>query len=257
MKKLISTLFWITVLCIAFVLTASMNRKHSATLADEIVVNIYSTPSNHLVSEKDIRSVLSTIPDSLLLSLPGENYFDIEKKLAQSHLIDQVDIYKNFSNRIVIDVFPKNPIARVIDIHNHHYFMDSEGKLFRCSGKSAKVPVVNGYLAGIKISDQYSTVVSLAKYQALRNDIIKMLKYIKCSVLLNDLIDQIYITKNREFELVPKIGKHYIEFGTSDNMEEKFTNLISFYKHGISNTNWGKYRKINLKYKNQVICTKI
>jgi cell division protein FtsQ len=64
------------------------------------------------------------------------------------------------------------------------------------------------------------------------------------------------VNKNTEFELVPKVGRHIIVFGDIDNMEKKFDKLIVFYKEGLNKTGWDKYKIINLKYENQVVCSK-
>lgn len=244
------------ILVLSFVLTASMIKKHKNSAAVDMKINIYHADGNHLASEDDIREKLKSIPDSVLFNLNENEYFNIEQSLASSSLIRQVDMYKNLKNEVIIDVYPKQPLLRIIDNKNHHYFMDKNGNLFRCSGKSANVPVVSGHLSGIRISDTYNTMISFAKHLSLRENIFSMIQHINKNSLLKNLIDQIYITSDHQFELIPKIGKHYVEFGNCENMNEKFTKLISFYKHGLSNLNWTKYERINLKYKNQVICTK-
>ena len=86
--------------------------------------------------------------------------------------------------------------------------------------------------------------------------IYSLAKFINKNKFLNTQIEQIYINKENGIELIPKVGKHLILFGDIDNMEEKFENLIAFYKKGLSKVGWDKYKKINLKYKNQVVCTK-
>ena len=42
----------------------------------------------------------------------------------------------------------------------------------------------------------------------------------------------------------------------SENMEDKFDNLSLFYKSGVQQTGWKKYKEINLKYKDQIVCIK-
>jgi cell division protein FtsQ len=53
------------------------------------------------------------------------------------------------------------------------------------------------------------------------------------------------------------VGDMKIIFGTTEDMKEKFSNLKVFYQEGLNSTgNWKLYQAINLKYKNQVVCTK-
>ena len=84
----------------------------------------------------------------------------------------------------------------------------------------------------------------------------KLAKYIRSDKFLNATIEQIYVNNSNEFELIPKTGKHFIEFGDTNNMKKKFDNLIVFYKDGLKRVGWDKYKKVNLKYLNQVVCSK-
>jgi cell division protein FtsQ len=69
-------------------------------------------------------------------------------------------------------------------------------------------------------------------------------------------IEQVDITPGRSFEMIPKIGNQLIVFGSADNYEEKFNNLLIFYKNVQSKIGWNKYSTLNVSYKNQVIAVK-
>ena len=73
---------------------------------------------------------------------------------------------------------------------------------------------------------------------------------------LKALIEQIYVEKNGEFQLIPKFNDQVIIFGTTENIKDKFARLLIFYKQGLSITGWNRYNMINIKYKNQVVCSK-
>jgi len=64
------------------------------------------------------------------------------------------------------------------------------------------------------------------------------------------------VNEANEFELIPRVGAHLILFGSIDNYERKFRNLKIFYEQGLNNIGWNKYEKINLKFDNQIVCTK-
>ena len=59
-----------------------------------------------------------------------------------------------------------------------------------------------------------------------------------------------------EIELVPRMGSHTVIFGSPDDAEEKLAKLLTFYRRGLRNIGWEEYRTINVKYKEQVVCTK-
>ena len=56
--------------------------------------------------------------------------------------------------------------------------------------------------------------------------------------------------------LVPRSGDFIIVFGTLDNSEEKLSKLQQFYDKGLSSIGWNEFKKIDVRYDKQVICTK-
>jgi cell division protein FtsQ len=52
------------------------------------------------------------------------------------------------------------------------------------------------------------------------------------------------------------MGQHKIVIGKSSDLKKKITKLKAFYKHGLEEIGWDKYKILNLKYENQVVCTK-
>jgi cell division protein FtsQ len=83
-----------------------------------------------------------------------------------------------------------------------------------------------------------------------------MVKYINRNDFLKAQIQEIYINRKNEFELIPTMGDHRIIFGDIENMEGKFKKLLVFYEDGLRNMNWNRFSTINIKYKNQIVCTK-
>lgn len=59
-----------------------------------------------------------------------------------------------------------------------------------------------------------------------------------------------------EIELVPRTGSHTVIFGSPDDAEGKFAKLLKFYRRGLRNIGWETYRTIDVRYKEQVVCTK-
>ena len=87
-------------------------------------------------------------------------------------------------------------------------------------------------------------------------DLFVLSKFIYDDEFWRSQIEQIYVNEANEFELIPRVGAHLILFGSIDNYERKFRNLKIFYEQGLNNIGWNKYEKINLKFDNQIVCTK-
>ena len=67
-------------------------------------------------------------------------------------------------------------------------------------------------------------------------------------------VDQIYINKKGQAELIPKIGNQEILLGDFQDVEGKLEKLIAFYKDGIGYKGWKTYSTIDLRFDNQVVC---
>jgi len=87
-------------------------------------------------------------------------------------------------------------------------------------------------------------------------DLFRLVQFINGSKFWKAQIEQIYINQKKEIELVPRVGNHTIILGSVDDLREKFENLEAFYEQGLSKYGWNKYKTINLKFKNQIVCTK-
>ena len=57
-------------------------------------------------------------------------------------------------------------------------------------------------------------------------------------------------------ELVPRSGRHIVQFGSLENAEAKLDKLLAFYNKGLKNIGWDVYRTISVEYEGQVVCTK-
>ncbi|MBA4168043.1 MAG: hypothetical protein H0X41_10970, partial [Chitinophagaceae bacterium] len=114
---------------------------------------------------------------------------------------------------------------------------------------SARLPVFTGFPA------------NLTKWKTASDK--KMIKQIKdlSLYLLNDpfwmaQVSQIDITPAREFEIVPTIGNHIIEFGDGSDYEKKFKRLFVFYRQVLAKTGMEKYERIKVQYDKEVIGVK-
>ncbi len=59
-----------------------------------------------------------------------------------------------------------------------------------------------------------------------------------------------------DYVLRTRVGEQKIELGGLDELKQKFKNLNSFYKKTMADNSLEKYATINLKFSNQVVCTK-
>lgn len=59
-----------------------------------------------------------------------------------------------------------------------------------------------------------------------------------------------------EVELIPRAGAHVIRLGHLENVEEKLDKLLGLYRHVLDYEGWNSVRYIDLRFENQIVCTK-
>jgi cell division protein FtsQ len=67
------------------------------------------------------------------------------------------------------------------------------------------------------------------------------------------MVEQVDITPQRMFEMIPKIGNQLIVFGDGTDVDNKLDKLKIFYKEIMVKAGWNNYSVINIAYKNQVV----
>jgi len=163
---------------------------------------------------------------------------------------------------IKIHVTQRRPIMRIFTEKNQSFYLDEKGMVMPlCKYYTARVLIVTGNLR----------IDSLPAYAFEEKDSVRQKEYFKKSNLdslfiLAKAIDtsafwkaqisQININEKKEIELIPQIGNQIILLGTIENLVEKFDKLYLFYKKELTNFGLTKYKVINLKYNNQLVCSK-
>jgi cell division protein FtsQ len=99
-------------------------------------------------------------------------------------------------------------------------------------------------------------VTDTIKKKLLIDDIFTMAEFIRKDELWKAQIEQLYVNKDFEIELIPRVGNHRIVVGDATNIKAKLNKLKIFYSKGLSKTGWNEYSVINLKFANQVVCKK-
>ena len=104
-----------------------------------------------------------------------------------------------------------------------------------------------------KMLDGVSVLDTSIKNTILR-DIFHLVGYINRDDFWSAQIDQIYVDGNDEIDLIPRVGNHIIHLGSAENFEDKLRNLGVFYDRVLPEVGWNKYSRINLAYKDQIVC---
>lgn len=178
---------------------------------------------------------------------------DIEAYLLQQNLISNANVFLTLGGELNIDVSQNRMLVRVYNLSGSQFYLDCDEQVCQSSfDGAANVIVASGDLNGMP---KYKTSLDTVDFP-IYHDIYKIAKFIEQDNVLKNQIDQIYFSKKDKFQLIPKVGDYVILLGEADRLEERLRKLHYLYKEGFTKYGWDNYSLVNLRFDNQVICTR-
>jgi cell division protein FtsQ len=259
LKIILSIVFGLLVL---FVLISA--RKHQAEMqmvSPEIHLEVIDGMT--LITKSEIEDLL--MQAGLFNNGIKRSDFDIksiESFLAQTNEIESVEVFTKLDGEWHIKARLKRPIVRVIDPNNTDFYLDSKGSLMGISPYyRPKVLAVTGMNTLWGNDFEYQEVINndslITKYKL--RDLYLISSYVCNDAFYDALIVQIEYTKDLGFILVPRLGNQRIVLGDGFSKEEinrKFLKLTTFYEEVIPYEGWDAYKKVDLRFENQIVAKK-
>jgi cell division protein FtsQ len=232
------------------VLLVAAIGKRNHELCSNYEITIKEKKKNLFIDEKDINKLLNSGLNGKIKNEPiaDFNLRKLEQILRGNAWVKNANLY--FDNRDVLHVSieEKEPVARIFTTAGRSFYIDNEGdKMPLSEMMSARVPVFTNF--------PDKTILS-AKDSILLNDIQKTASFILNDSFWMAQMEQIDITADRTFEMIPTIGNHVVKLGNGDDIEKKFHRLLIFYQQVLSKTSFDKYNTVDVQYTGQVIGSK-
>jgi len=232
---------------VVVLLVAAINKEEKQQCTG-ITVNIRGVSNNFFVDKNDILDELNEFIDGSPVGHPvgSFNLRAIENELKKNIWVKKVQLFFDHNARLQVDVLEREPVARVFTSTGTTFYIDSSITMLPLSEKfSARLPVFTNFPTD-------KGVLSKAD-SALLKDIFTISMAIQKDSFRMAMIDQVDITAQRTFELVPKIGNTVIVFGDAADVEDKFDKLLLFYKEVMTKSGWDYYSAVNVQYAGQVV----
>lgn len=256
MKKIIQisvfTLFAIALMTLMGFIYLERNNQ---TL-HEVNIKICRVTDKGFISEKEIHTVIESIDSIYTKKIKLINTNEIEKKIRQNPYVEEVDVFVNINNDLMINVKEKRVVLRVFNQNNEGYYVDENAGILPLSSKyTPRVLIANGYLNSPYVKP-FKNINDSIYHSSHLKDLFILTKLINQNLFLKAQISQIYINSKDEFDMIPQLGNQLIQFGTIDDAENKLHKLEVFYKKALVKAGWEKYETINLQFKGQVVCSR-
>ena len=239
MEKAFEILKWLTLVVVIVLLMAFSLKNQKKAQCQQFEVML-TTSKNHFVNDKMINDLLKSRNLHPLEKVREEIAIDeIEKSITNHASIKAVNAYSDITGNVSVEITQRKPIARVATT-THSFYIDEAGK---------RMPLSKAYTAR-------TLVITGNVHFKEKGELFLLAKFIDEHYFWKAQIMQIHVEDNGDLTLIPRVGYQQIVFGKAKNIEEKFSNLKLFYEKGISDKGWNNYTQINLKFKNQIVCTK-
>ena len=230
----IQALFLVVIVCFLY---GFAENRHKSRGIKELKVEFTDT-ENLYVTEEVVNKLL--IQNNASVSGIDKETLDlnrVESLLNNHQMIENAEVYLTLDGKLEAKVSQRKPIGRVVG--NSSFYLDKNGEIMPLSQfYSARVPLMFGF-DGSNVSKAYSIINHIKEDEFLKRHIIGInrLNGNKYTLELRDL----------DFELY---------FGDSSNVALKFNNFKAFYKKAQKENKLDTYKKVNLQFGDQVVCTK-
>jgi cell division protein FtsQ len=236
MKRILKIVELLFLSSLLFVLLSFTIKNENTAKKNLNLIQINHT-QNSFVDEKKVLEILSNKG----LYYDNQEVFDVESMeyniKNQPHIKD-VQVFLNLDGAIDVIIEERDPLVRILK-SEASYYLDEDCLL---------MPLSETYTSRKLIASG-----DVEKYNM--EDICELSKIIESNEFMRPLISQIHF-ENNDVLLIPKIKNQKINIGDIEDLEIKFDNLICFYDKIIKYKGWDYYNIINLKYKDQIICSK-
>ena len=267
MKKfllIVRIITWVLLLARTGVLVGLSGIEHDRKPCRKVSITIDYGAADILITKKEIDSLITRTAGTVKGKPLGYiNIAAVEGSIRRQSYVAEVKVFNSNDGDLSVQVRQREPLLRIINRKFESFYLDESGAMLPVNPNfSARAIVANGIIdySYAKNPNYRVNVLSLSDsvmYDSLLTNLYKLAMYITHDKFLKVQIGEIYVDERGEFELIPRVGNHTILFGKAEDMDEKFKKLFAFYKLGLNRIGWNKYNVVNIKFKNQVVCSKI
>jgi cell division protein FtsQ len=237
------------------------NKRGNATISS-VAIQIDNSEEVRFLNETEVKTILQERNLKTIGATNGKlEPSKMEQALLEHPAVKSANVYTGFDGVLHIEIEQRKPIVRVLDLLNNSYYIDKEGNYFPTLERfTCRVPVATGFITD-RFHTRNMTISEVMANDSLSqtgvtDDIYTYMQLIQRDELLMALTEQLYVNVDGEIELIPKAGPTSILLGTAEQAENKLSRLKVFYRKGLPAAGWDIYSALNLKYKDQIICTK-
>jgi len=243
----------ITLFAVVLMLWSFAGKRQRSKVVNSIDIQIENQAENHFVDTEEVESAISKGKNNMVFMrwFDSVSLYKLERKIERIDFVKKAQVSHDLAGNLKVRVFLVKPIARIIaggsDLDR---YIGSEGEVLPTSEKYAsKVITIDG---------PGSRKLAYAGFQkdTACNNILQLVNFINQDPFWKAQLAHMYISEKSEITFYPQVGGQEIEFGPAQDLDQKFEKLNAFYHKIVPAKGWNTYRKVSVKFKNQIVCQK-
>ncbi|AOW18616.1 cell division protein FtsQ [Polaribacter vadi] len=231
-------LFLVLIGCLSFLYSFSSIRNQQKKVT-EIIVEFEDGDNNfltHAMVNKLLIQNQETVQNQAKSVI---DLYNLENNVSKNPYVEKAAVFLTVQGVLKSVIKQRTPVARVIN-KNDSYYIDKEGvKVPLSDNYSARVLLVSGVKDEDDVSEILPLIDTILKDNFLRKEVVGIEK-----------------SDANEYQFSVRSGNYKIDFGNLTEVDVKFKKLKAFYNKTFEDETIQIYKTINVKYHNQVVCTK-
>lgn len=211
-------------ICVGFEVEVKDSLKTQFVTAEDI---------NRLVKKYDLNPAGKSFKEI--------NTLAIRDTILSNKLVESANVFITSNGTVKATVQQREPVFRVISETTGNFYVDKDRRIMPVSSSFAVyVPVATG-----RIDEEYA-----------KSELFDFAMFLNNNADWDAWIEQIVVESRNEVVLIPRAGNFRIIMGSLDDYPVKLNKFVRFVDGGLNVVGWNRYSDINLKFENQVVCTR-
>ncbi len=255
-----SILVWTISIAGLLLLLGFARENYRNTIVHDMHIRINRPANQGFLDAQSIENEVIKVTDSLI----GKQVKQLKLDRIKTHIhtnpwIAKSNVSTGIDGVFRIQLYERVALLRAYNSKDYTVYIDENGTIFPTSPHfTPRVLIASGYINFPKLSKKGTAHLSDSLYINTKlTEIHTLAKTLQRNEFLEALVDQIYVNSLGEYELSPKLGRATVIIGSLENLDEKLANMQLYYEKSAHDTEMLNYRSINLKFRNQIVCTKI
>jgi cell division protein FtsQ len=255
MKKS-TTFLWPISLAILFCLVAFTEYRNAEKPCKGLIIQIEQEENKdgaeddiYFIEKENVEDIVTykgrePIEDVKLINI---NVTDVEKRVKMDKFVKNVEVFKTLKGELNVRVIQRRPIARFIR-SDSSFYVSNEGIFLPLSSRySARVILISEEdKSPYFLNNGLSNEADFSLYQ--------LLLAINKDDFFSKVVSEIILKKDGQVVILPQLSKQEIVWGLPTATESKYEKLKKLYHEILPSKGWNRYERINLSFKDQIIC---